>query len=527
MRGYKTLIQQAELMAMSPEAVTKFLKRRAEQPYWDELNDPVDEDVEKALHSRDDPLISLALARYGRHMEVVSEIFQAASPGSSIRLACLSNRALGHGIFLSFPVGLFGRDPRRMAEWLLSASEDELGALFENPNLSDSFLRDLLERSKGWESINDDKLVIFVFFLHRNLRMRTPREDDRMDGYDEYSYSSVFNAAWKLAETAPPTNDWASVLGELYEQLEPEAFSIKQPLALATRWCINPGVGEANEQLTKALAFGHLSHKERVRKGLARLALHQNYQLLAELLSSDDIALRAAAYAAGKLNVGQLLAGYEKDRDLAYNEAIRNLALWRQQPTRQALHDIAWDCVDHDKHSDLHAANLYNWMEKDMRKKHPDWFTDKEDEEPAYHKPNDQAPAIGKIFQSTGEVVCQILIFATLIVYFFSLFQMKLPEKVENFAVISSTIFAMILSFAAFASWGASSLLNIRLVRVAESIEQSILENDHIKRVGRAIKEADRMSHDYVGPAGVVVGISFIEIVLSIYLASLISNYLG
>jgi predicted HTH domain antitoxin len=37
MRGYKSLIQEAELLAMSPEAVAKFLKKRAKQS-MDELD---------------------------------------------------------------------------------------------------------------------------------------------------------------------------------------------------------------------------------------------------------------------------------------------------------------------------------------------------------------------------------------------------------------------------------------------------------------------------------------------------------
>jgi hypothetical protein len=32
MRGYKNIIQEAELMAMSPEAVAEFLKSRATRP---------------------------------------------------------------------------------------------------------------------------------------------------------------------------------------------------------------------------------------------------------------------------------------------------------------------------------------------------------------------------------------------------------------------------------------------------------------------------------------------------------------
>lgn len=280
-----------------------------------------------------------------------------------------------------------------MAQWLASANDDELVALFENPTLSDSFLCDLLERRKGWESIDEDRLCKFVSVMHRNPRMRTPRDDDYMDGWAEHSYRSVFNAAWKLAETAPATAGWAFSLGWLYEQLHTDAFSIKEPLALAARWHVAPDDVEANERQAKDHAIGYLGKMERVRKGLARLALSKNSKLLEELLASDDLALRAAAYSGGRLNADQLRAGYEKDGELVLTEAIRNMHLWRTQATRQALHDVAWGVVRNDNHSDLMGANQFNWMEKDVRKKHPAWFADEEQGEgPSYDDVDDQAP---------------------------------------------------------------------------------------------------------------------------------------
>lgn len=137
-----------------------------------------------------------------------------------------------------------------------------------------------------------------------------------------------------------------------------------------------------------------MGKKERVRKGLARLALHYSRTLLPELLGSKDVAFRAAAYAAGDLNADQLRAGYERDGELVFTEAIRNLALWRRQATRQVLRDIAWGIVGNDTHSDLLAVNLFKSMEKDMRKHHPAWFFDDNESEAAgQHDVDEQAPA--------------------------------------------------------------------------------------------------------------------------------------
>ena len=378
MRGYKTLIQEAELMAMTPDAVADFLKERSGKTKDEARDYLVDEVAEQALRGRTDPLIDLSLARYGHHMEVVSELFQSAGANSPMRLACLVNRSLGNNTFPSFPLGLTGSEPGLFAEWLVTASDDELSALFENPTLEDSFIRDLLERRRGWESIADDKLCRIVLLLYRNPRMRTPRDDDYMDGWDEYSYNAVFDAAWKLAETAPVNDGWALSLGSLYEHLQTKGSSINEPLKLAERWHIDLTDKGANERQANAHEIGHLGDMERVRKGLARLALSKRGKLLADLLGSDDRGLRAAAYAVGNLNAEQLRAGFEKDGEIAFTEAISNLSLWRNQGTRQALSDIAWDIVNNDENSDLLPANRYNWMEKDVRTKHPTWFADEE-----------------------------------------------------------------------------------------------------------------------------------------------------
>lgn len=388
MRGYKTLIQEAELIAMPPEAVADFLKRRAEPAQGGGArDDAVDEEVERSLYGRRDPLIDLALARYGFYINIVADIFQSADSSSPIRLACLTNKSLNHSIFLSFPlsfpVGLWGRNPGPMIEWLLSATDDELCALFENPKLDAGFLSYLLTRSKEWATIPDDRLLLIVLILHRNPRMRTPRESEFMDGIAEYSYNEVFGAAWELAETVPPTDIWAAALGRLYMQLPPYGSSIRDPLAASNRWHVDPTDAEAVKKEAENLAGGSLSDRQRVRQGLARLALFQFWKrggLLRDLLASDDVAFRCAAYSAGSLSAEQLRAAYEKDGELAYYEALNNLALWQDRDTRQALHDIALNIAKRKK-SYLLAINMYRAMEKGLREEKPTFFYDEKDEE--------------------------------------------------------------------------------------------------------------------------------------------------
>ncbi len=376
-RRYETIINQAELMAMAPGAVAEFLKERAgKAASWPE--DPLDQDAEASLRSRGDPQIDFALARYGHHIKIVSEVFQSADPDSPIRLACLANRSLSGPNFPSFPVGLLGREPELMAKWLVTASENELDALFRNPTLDDDFLRELLERSGVYEAVSDNLLWRAIISLYFNPRMRTPWHEGFMDGYTEWRYGSVFGAAWKLAETAPATNAWAGVLGSLYDVLIIDGSPIEEALKVAERWRVDPADEEEVKSEADRLAHGRLGNKQTVRKGLARLALKRDHGLLGQLLSSEDVALRCGAYYAGWLTTAQLEAGFNLDGRLAFDELLGNLNLWRRRDTRQALHEIAWRIVRADESSDLGAANSYNWKDEYIRREHPTWFSEDE-----------------------------------------------------------------------------------------------------------------------------------------------------
>lgn len=378
MRSYKTVIQEAEFLASPPAVVAEFLKKRAAQSKEERRDDEVDEEFEAALHSRNDPLINLALARYGQFNTAVLPLFKGGEPSGAIRLAVLANTVLGDEFFSRFPIALFG-SPEQTAVWLATAPDAETAALFENPKLNDSFLRDLLEGSKPWDSIPEERLAVFVASLVRNERMWTPYDDSFMDGYSEYSHGSVFNAAWKLAERMPVNERWSTALGWLYDRMQTAAFSIDKPLELAARWHPEPGNVELIEKEVKDLERGWLTSYQRVRKGLARLALHKDSKLLAGLLASDDPAFRSAAYADGNLTPEQLSAAYEIDGELVFNQAMHNHKIWRTAQGRAALKAVAWLVVDNDKHSDLLAANIYNGIREDLAKKHSDWFKDEED----------------------------------------------------------------------------------------------------------------------------------------------------
>lgn len=221
--------------------------------------------------------------------------------------------------------------------------------------------------------MSEEKRLIAIYALRENERMRTPYDDSFMDGYAEYSYGAVFNAAWKLAETVPTTDSWAYVLSLLYDRLQPDAFSVEKPLDVASRWLLQ------EEDEAKSVAKGFLSNHQGVRKCLAKLALAKSTSLAVSLLDSEDVAFRAAGYAHSDLTAGQIEKAYEKDGEFAFREMVHNCNIWRSSDKRKALHDVAWLVVNNDKHSDLMAANIFNGVRDNFAKDHPDWFKEDDD----------------------------------------------------------------------------------------------------------------------------------------------------
>jgi hypothetical protein len=239
MRGYETIIAEAEYLALAPHAVRERLALRAAQSKADWGDDNLDEKGEESLRLRRDPLIDLSLAQYARHVETARPLFSASEPASAHRLAILSNHSLGKGLFSRFPMGLFD-SPEECKQWLIAGETVELNALFQNSHIEQDFLRDLLEGKEDWAQLPDARMRLIVALLYNNPRMRTEYDDSHMDGYAEYSHNAVFDAAWGLAERVEPTEQWAKSLSWLYTVLYKQSFSLKEPMKTLERWRPDP-----------------------------------------------------------------------------------------------------------------------------------------------------------------------------------------------------------------------------------------------------------------------------------------------
>lgn len=395
MRSYETIITEAEYLAIAPQAVRERLALRAAQSKDDWRQDTLDEKGEESLRLRRDPLIDLSLAQYARNTATVKPLFDASELTSAHRLAILSNQSLGKGSFSRFPMGLFDSS-EKCKRWLLRGDLVELKALFQNPHVQQDFLRDLLEGKEDWAQLPDARMTQIVSFLCSNERMRTEYDNSHMDGFAEYSHNAVFDAAWSLAERVEPTEQWAKALSWLFADLYRQSFSLKEPMKTLERWRPDPSNAELVANDAKTSTGGFLSPYEMVRMSLARLASKRDYKLVESFLSSDDRALRAAAYSDANLNAEQLTSAYEKDGQMLFNQAISNDEIWRDAGLRPVLRAIAWRVSSDHQASDLGAVNHFNAIEQRMKDRNPQWFEEEEPESDAddkhYFAPDD-APA--------------------------------------------------------------------------------------------------------------------------------------
>jgi hypothetical protein len=379
MRSYTLLINEAELMARSPEGIYDWFTGYAARV--DHFNAELDVAAENALRARHEPLIDLALAKFTRNSDTAELLFthaqnadQTNSHARAVRLAVLSNQVLGGG-FSKIPGSVFPGGEAGVLAWLPIAEREELFALFQNPSIDVFFLREFLEQKDPWQALDEDRLWNAMYALIQNKRMRAEYDGD-MDGLAEYTHNAVFAAAWKLAETVPTTSRWATILGHLLNGM-PEGSSVKDPLTIAQRWQAPEDDEKAQEEEGGYAKGGYLTSYQMVRSALVKADIEARRGPPDRFLSSDDPAFREAAYSTMELSVEQIQAGYERDKNLAVNSCQRNDWLWMESEKRKILHDVSWAILEYNNHY-MDSANAYNFIKEQQKLKHPEWFSESE-----------------------------------------------------------------------------------------------------------------------------------------------------
>lgn len=231
----------ARLLVAAPEVVYEELKHYSAEvikaPYR-----AGSKELEKALLTRDDPLINLGLASFGCTPEVVGVLWRRGMGlgndvfGEGLRIAVLSNETLDSRAFLSrFPQSVIGDED--VALVLKEANWPEVEALVQNPTISDDVLRSLYRGDTFADGIDEARRRQLVSASGQNERLLA--REDTYDGPDMGHYY-IQKDIFGMLETVPTSKEWVLVLRWFLECLDPANTANPDDITAALeRWKLN------------------------------------------------------------------------------------------------------------------------------------------------------------------------------------------------------------------------------------------------------------------------------------------------
>ncbi|MDQ6867913.1 MAG: hypothetical protein M3178_05765 [Pseudomonadota bacterium] len=305
-------MREARLLVSRPEEVFKELRSYGAQAKANLYGS--DEQLEKSLLERGEPLIDLGLARYGSDKGMVGELYKKAlitpnTPADAryrkgLRIACLSNQ-VNPGL-TRFPREVIGEDETRRV--LNEADLDEAETLLCNPEIECELLQALYERTGPFSTIPEDRWLTLVHMSAKNTRLSDCRDDEA--GHD-WGFMPVQKAILKLLEIAPVTHIWLFELYKLLDGLDPQ--HVAQPDKIdhvLERWSVDykvePGEG----------SFTSLGMKDEFRCLIAALygkTFANNKTVVLGTATAPDVALRCAFYGNAELTPKEMRKGRNRD----------------------------------------------------------------------------------------------------------------------------------------------------------------------------------------------------------------------
>lgn len=360
-------------MASAPESVASWLSEKGRKSRW---GGDEDDALEMNLLARNDRLIDIALAENGLSEEVLRNLFRRDD--EITRAAVLGNER-----FLRDSFGLgywtFATENDDLA-WMASLTKVEAEALFTNRALPDHFVADFFEQNGVWEELSEDQRVSAASNIIATLSDR-PARDDFYDGWADYSYSKVFDAAWTFSRSAPVSLKWAYLLGKLYSTLATRVFSKFDPIEAAERWQAHNNEDKQLDREKDDNERGYLGTFQRVRCGLSRLAADRSYGESGQrtaILASEDVAIRCGGYLVFGFQPEEIDAAVAKDGKLACHHLIQNENIWKKNATREALCEACRSASEGDDYVMSQSLDFYRQDDR-IREIHPEWFVDEDE----------------------------------------------------------------------------------------------------------------------------------------------------
>jgi hypothetical protein len=370
-RNTRTLIKEAELVHGSKDYVYNFYSNYTKSNDKIDVED-LDEETEGKLLDKNDPFIDITLAQFCFYNTTLKRLFSKSfsDDNLTLRLACLSNKMVGKRSWGScnLPQALFdSEDNKEILAWFGIITSQELDVLFRNETINDNFLTELLELDNDlWMALSETNKLQVIRSLYYNERV-CKAYDGPMDGYAEYTHGKLFSVIWDLAKKLPVEKKWSYALGDLLGKTQDNRYEFDS-LEVAKRWIQSEEV-ETKKQFLSGFESVRYACYKNVIKDLSYDDKTNNVHY-----TNEDIAYRACAYVQTKLTEDNIVEAYAKDKLLAIQYIMRNMFVWRNFELRNVLKRICWDADSTINNSYLDCANMYNWTEERLIKKHPSWF---------------------------------------------------------------------------------------------------------------------------------------------------------
>jgi len=357
--------------------------------------------VNSSYVKRDEPNLSLAIARYGTHLETLKKLYQSDDP--VIKMAILANSLIGPKGFLRDGV----IEKSELIKIIVNpeVNYDFIEALFSNPHIDREFLYEVVAKKNEFKDIDETTFKLIMWTIIENPIISEEYDDTYLDGSAEYHFNRLLFSLLSLVSTVPVNHNWASILTSLLPKIKLPFFPDDLSLNVIDRW-FNPETEDAK---------GELSDEEKdvfffLRRDIAKVFLKSAYGEKREKISPNhqDKAIRLAYYGNTKpteffgyeiankdfeypsfeyLDEYDLNETQEKvvstckkyfalDKEDFVDSLIDNLSFWKRKQERELLSDLSWNLPSKDPYMD--HPNHYRSQERYLLSKHPHFFYDDE-----------------------------------------------------------------------------------------------------------------------------------------------------
>ncbi|SVC50643.1 uncharacterized protein METZ01_LOCUS303497, partial [marine metagenome] len=149
-------------ISLSTESAIEWLKSNAlkKKPsvFGDESN-KLKDFVNSHYAKRDEPNLSLAVARYGTHIETLKKLYRSDDP--FIKMAILANPLVGPKEF-SFNIGVLDESAAEKLIFDPKTTAQQLDALFTNPYIDRAFLVKVVNREGKFKDLSEDGIFLSI-----------------------------------------------------------------------------------------------------------------------------------------------------------------------------------------------------------------------------------------------------------------------------------------------------------------------------------------------------------------------------